>query len=58
VTIRKLRLQRTATLTLLGLGAIVAGLWVLGAVLFSVGVGVAVGLISGGIATLVVEGLS
>jgi hypothetical protein len=57
VNLRKYRIQRTAALVLTGLGSIVAGLWTLFAVLFGAGVGTAAGLIAGGVALLVVEGL-
>lgn len=58
MTLRKLRMQRTATLQLSAFACIVSGLWTLAAVLFGAGVGAAVGLLAIGAALLVVEGLS
>lgn len=58
MSVRRLRISRTAGLTVSGLGAIVAGLWTLAATLFGAGVGAGVGLVCVGLALLVIEGLS
>ena len=58
MTIRKLRLPRTAINTVTGLAAIVAGLWVIAATLFGTAIGAGVGIALAGVALLLIEGAS
>lgn len=58
MTVRKLRFQPTAVLTVGGLGAIVAGLWVGAAEIFNATIGAAVGLIALGVAALLIASVS
>lgn len=53
-----LRAHRTALLTLLGFGLIIAGIWTAITVAFGSGYGTAAGLLSTGMTLLIVDGLS
>ncbi|MEU4804323.1 hypothetical protein [Actinosynnema sp. NPDC023587] len=59
MTIRKLRLpRRTAVNMVVGLGAIVTGLWLIVATLFGMAIGGGAGLVLSGLALLLIEALS
>lgn len=58
MNLRNLRVPRTAVLTVAGLGAIVAGLWVVAAVLFGAAIGAGAGIALGGVALLLIEAAS
>jgi hypothetical protein len=55
VNLRKLKTARSAVLVLGGISCVVAGIWVLAAVLFSPEVGVGVGLVAAGLGSLLTE---
>jgi len=58
VNIRKLGPVRRPALIVSGLGAIVAGLWTLAATLWGTSIGTAVGLVTGGVALLLIDWVS
>lgn len=58
VNLRRLGPLRRPLLIVSGLGSIVAGLWVLAADLWGTSIGTAVGLISGGVALLLIDWVS
>jgi hypothetical protein len=55
MNLRKLKTARSAVLVLGGLGCIVAGIWLIMAILFGAAIGTGAGLLATGLALLLIE---